>query len=1107
VTDSTGNFFENQTDLSIGGRGVGLALTRTYNSQDGAKGLHGPFGYGWSSSFGDHLALDKEHKSATLYQGNGSTVPFTEADDGSFTPPAWTQDSLSGNPASGYTLTRSNQIRYHFAANGRLESVTDRNGNTTTLSYDGSGRLETITDPAGRKITLAYTAEGLVESATDPMGHVVKYTYENGDLASVTEPGEASPRWQFHYDGSHQMTSMTDGRGGTSTNVYEGSHRVSSQTDPAGRTVSLQYLPQETKSTDATGSVTDEKFNDQLEPSSITCGVGTPDATSRSFSYDSQGNLTSAADGNGHATKYTYDSAANRTAIVDADGNESKWSYNGTHDVILTTTPNGEVTTIARDSHGNAESISRPAPGGQTQTTRYAYDPYGELTSVTDPLGRISTYGYDAPGDRTSATDPEGDKRTWAYDADSRITSMVSPRGNATGAKSSSFTTTTERDAQGRTVAVTDPLKHTTKYSYDPNGNLASTTDPNGHVTSYAYDADDERTKVTEPTGIVTETGYDGAGRVISQTDGNKHTTSYVRNAIGRVSEVTDPLGRKTTKEYDLAENLKRVKDPAERTTSYTYDPANRLQQISVGNSSIAKYAYDADGNRTRMADASGETSYAYDQLDRLTDSKDGHGDVVKYGYDLANQQTSTTYPNGKAVSRDYDKSGRLQKVTDWSGNATQFSYDADSDLTATIFPPSTSNKDNYTFDNADQMAAVKMTRGSGELVSLLYTRDKDGQLTATSSNGVPGEEEKTDSYDENSRLTREGVTAYQYDAANNPIKIAQTSYAYDGANQLISGTGVKYTYDQLGERTRRTPTRGPVTSYGYDTVGNLISVTRPTAPGTPPINDTYVYNGDGLRTAQAIGGTTSNLTWDNSTVPLLLTDEKNSYVYGPNGLPVEQINAAGEIVYLHHDQQGSTRMLTSSTGASKRRITYDAYGNVIGSTGTQTTPLGYNGQYTSADTGLIYLRARVYDPQTAQFLTRDPIEAISRAPYGYAKSNPTSNQDNTGLLFGGIGAAIGGFLEEHETVLTGLEGLSNFGAGFANDRWNKLLDAVGENDPALNWLIDRLNLRHGLGVPFCGPGLGVSYGLGQLSSHLWSLIDEGGGLEEASGAPVAPVE
>jgi len=51
--------------------------------------------------------------------------------------------------------------------------------------------------------------------------------------------------------------------------------------------------------------------------------------------------------------------------------------------------------------------------------------------------------------------------------------------------------------------------------------------------------------------------------------------------------------------------------------------------------------------------------------------------------------------------------------------------------------------------------------------------------------------------------------------------------------------------------------------------------------------------------------------------------------------------------------------------------FTYGPYGELTGSTGTATTPLGYDAQYTSTDTGLIYMRARVYDPATAQFPER----------------------------------------------------------------------------------------------------------------------------------------
>ena len=98
----------------------------------------------------------------------------------------------------------------------------------------------------------------------------------------------------------------------------------------------------------------------------------------------------------------------------------------------------------------------------------------------------------------------------------------------------------------------------------------------------------------------------------------------------------------------------------------------------------------------------------------------------------------------------------------------------------------------------------------------------------------------------------------------------------------------------------------------------------------------------------------------------------------------MEQINnSTGTVLYLHHDQQGSTRLLTGSTGKTEATFTYDAYGNKTGSTGTNTTPMGYDGQYTNTDTGLIYLRAREYDPATAQFLSVDPEVEQTREEEG----------------------------------------------------------------------------------------------------------------------------
>lgn len=1004
VNCATGNQTETQTDLSVGGRGPGLHLTRTYNSQLAAKQTSpGPFGYGWTGPYSAHLEVNEEQQQATVHQSNGSTVRFLYSGE-KWVPAAPLVQATLAKEGSNYIYTLPNQTALHFNGSGEITSETDRNGNSITMSYNAKKQLEAVTDEASRKLTFTYNSEGLVTSAKDPMGHTVKYTYETGRLATVMEPGETKANWKFKYDASHQMTEEVDGRGDAIKTEYDTSHRVTSQTDALSRKREWKYASTETGSettiTEPNGSTTVEAFNVAGEPTSVTHASGTSLAQTTKNEYDSSYNLVAITDPSGHTVKYAYDSEGNRTAETDALGHVTEWTYDATHDVVAAKTPDGETTTITRDSHGNAETISRLAPGETTQVTRYKYDFHGDLESATDPLERTTKYEYDSKGDRTAEIDPEGDKRTWEYNEDSQEVATVSPRGNVSGGEPTKYTTKIERDQRGREIKVTDPLSHATKYTYDAAGNRETVTDANSHKTKYTYDADNELTKTEEPNATIIETGYDSEGQITSQTDGNKDVTKYVRNALEQVTEIIDPRERKTTKEYDSAGNLIKLTDATSRTITYTYNADNQLVEVSYsdGKTHAAKYEYNGDGKLTHMTDGTGETTNTYDQLDRLTETRNGHGETTGYEYDLANQLVKITYPNGKTVTRAYDKAGRLEKVSDWLEHTTKFAYDADSDLSSITFPTGTSNEDKYTYNAADQMSEIKMLKGSETLASLVYTRDSDGQLKKTTSKGLPGEEKPEFVYDADNRLTKAGATVYEYSPANNPTKIGTGTYTYSKASELETGPNTTYTYNEVGQRIKTTPTTGSATTYGYDQAGNLLSVERPKEGEKAAIEDAYTYDGDDLRASQTTSGTTTYLAWaTNEAIPLLLSDGTNSYIYGPNNAPVEQVNGE-KVLYLHHDQQGSTRLLTNSTGAKEATFTYDAFGNQTGHTGTATTPLGYNGQYTNSDTGLIYLRARVYDPATAQFLSVDPLVGSTRAPYDYAADNPLNESDPTGL-------------------------------------------------------------------------------------------------------------
>lgn len=274
-------------------------------------------------------------------------------------------------------------------------------------------------------------------------------------------------------------------------------------------------------------------------------------------------------------------------------------------------------------------------------------------------------------------------------------------------------------------------------------------------------------------------------------------------------------------------------------------------------------------------------------------------------------------------------------------------------------------------------------------------------------------------------------LTEYGYDAADHLTRITNpggvnTTFGYDLASQLATSTTptatTTFSYDPNGNRTtaaRRDGTIGVTTTatYAYDQANRLIAspVANTANANTPPALAgltsnavAYHYTGDGLLSA---------LMWDRAEgmpLPLIDTGNNATYVNGPDGLPIEQISPAVEapidqthdqVLYYHHDQLGSTQALTDKDAHLVLAYTYNPYGKAIPSTTSILNPFTYAGQYTDRLTGLVYMRARWYDPTTGQFLTRDPITSLTQAPYSYAGDDPLNEDDPTGLNKCEVGA------------------------------------------------------------------------------------------------------
>lgn len=127
-----------------------------------------------------------------------------------------------------------------------------------------------------------------------------------------------------------------------------------------------------------------------------------------------------------------------------------------------------------------------------------------------------------------------------------------------------------------------------------------------------------------------------------------------------------------------------------------------------------------------------------------------------------------------------------------------------------------------------------------------------------------------------------------------------------------------------------------------------------------------------------------------------------NYYVYGAGLLyEVTETATSTNTATYHYDLRGSTVALTDGNGNVTDQIQYSAYGLTIFRSGAYDTPFLYNGRYgvQSDANGLLYMRARYYNPYLCRFINPDPSGFAGGLNwYAYADGNPVNNLDPFGL-------------------------------------------------------------------------------------------------------------
>jgi RHS repeat-associated protein len=1035
------------------------------------------------------------------------TLQFVQQPNGVFTPPANSTATLTQSN-SAYSLLLRHGNTFNFNSSGLLTNIMDQYSQALNLTYNASNWVSTVADWKSRTFTFTYsgTPQRLV-SVTDGT-RTVSYGYATtynpqGDLTSFTDAeGETST---YTYDTNHQITGTLDALSRlVVSNLYDSQGHITKQytegatnklwqifwsgwqtteLDPAVGQQAYFYDDQSRliAQQDALGNTSQVFYNGQNQ---MVTNISPLNEVRRSV-YDGNNNLVQSIDALNNTNQFVYDNNNNLIEAVDPLGNASTFRYNSHFSLINSTngagdfahyaynsdgtlhthTDSGGTTTYAYDGNGQLNSITYP---GSLGSESFVNSSFGDVTNHTDANGNVTAFAYNNRRQLTNSTGPTGLMVKVSFDAVGNVAGMTDARGNTmsnTWSATRHLLATTlpatpqgvpvitnaydnrdwlmqtvdpllhptlyTNDFDGRLVSVTDPVQRTTLFGYDNDGRKLASVNAANETNSQTWDARGSLLKLTDGTGHFSLRSYDAAGNQVILTNRNTNVWQFYFDKANRLTNTITPRGYSTSLAFNHQGLPASIKDQAGQPTSLNYDGKGRLTN-RTDNFATTLYAYDANNNLTNVTEASNTNSWTFDAYNHVQTYRDTAGNLIQYRYDANGNVTNLIYPGNRTVTYAYDSLNRMTNVTDWAGRKSSIGYDLDSRITSITRPNGSYRTIGY--DAAGEATNILEQMANTLPIAIFkYNWTNSGSIAwefAAPLPHVATVPTRTMTYDADNRLATfasgtSGTLTVGSDADGNltnaPLMTnVLVAYAYDARNRLLNAGGVTNAYDALNNRIGQT----------YATNST-----------------TYVIN-------------------PNANLPQVLMRIKNGvtnyYIYGAGLL--YQINEAAtgtNTLTYHYDFRGSTIALSGDSGLVTDRIEYSAYGLTTYRAGTNDTPFLFNGSYgVQTDVnGLLYMRARYYNPYLCRFVNPDPSGfAGGLNLYAYASGNPISLIDPYGLspnwsqigsgsaqFLGGILTAIGvGLLEAPSggtisvavpTVTLGIvHGMAEIATGIQND-------------------------------------------------------------------------
>ena len=895
---------------------------------------------------------------------------------------------------SRITNASGNYVDFQLGPNGKIASVSDNLGRTIGYTYDQNGNLISVTDPLGNKTQYVYNSDNFLTQIIDTRGNVVETAgYDNHEpprVSTFTEKGETYTI--AYFDG---RTEKTDSQGNKWTYYFNDVGVIEKVVDPLGNETNRQLNKVTAQSVDweddLNGNRTSYTYNGDGNIATKTDPLG----NTWTYTYIAGTNLLETeTDPLGVVTKHEYDANGNRTKIImDFGGaleNTTTYTYDSQGNLTTTTDPIGNTTSYGYDANGNLLTVTDPLDN----VTSYTYDNRGNKLTETDANGNTTTYTYDLMDRLVSVTDALGNSVSYTYDANGNLASTQHPDGS---------TTTFAYGAYNRLIQETDPLGNSRTYTYDKNDNILTITDANGNTTTYIYDPLDRKARVIGAEGNQINFAYDANGNLTSVTDANGNTTAFIYDALNRVVQKTYDDGTNYIYGYDAVGNKSSERDANGNTTTFTYDHLSRLVTKTYQDGSTSNYTYDALGRMITGTNADGNLAFAYDVLGRVTQAV-SNGKTISYSYDSVGNLIAMITPEGTEVQYTYNNVNAMTRLGLPNDKAIDYIFDSLMRLARKTFPGGSYTI--YHHDTVDRLTQIRDMKSDGsQIYSEDNTFDNEGNIIAKTT----GLGASIYDYDRLYQLTSashptEAQESFTYDSVGNRLTSASfDDWAYNNRNQLRGYAGVTFTYDANGNTITKTDVSG-TTRYTYDFENRLIRIDSPDGNWT-----TYKYDIFGRRIAKNVDGVVIEYVYDDE---FLLAEYDSSgsllrnYYQSPSSDYDPTVVAVGNDLYFFHcDHISVPQRITDENGDFVWEGYHNGFGDVTVTQEALVNNLRFPGQYFDQESRLHYNFYRYYDPESGRYLSPDPLWYSGGGVnlYTYTNNNPTNYVDYFGMVCGVI--------------------------------------------------------------------------------------------------------